>query len=459
MNNRIDIVESEIDLLHLMKVLWHKAWLTLLSLLLCGGIAFSCAAFFISPQYQSRAMMYVSNTSLSAENTSISYAELSAAKSLLDIYVIVLDSRTVLESVIEKAELDCTYKELSKMITAGSVDSTEVLEIVVTGRDPAETKRIVDTIVEILPERMDEIVPGSSVYVVDTAVLPTEQASPDCIEYTVIGMLFGFAASCIFLIGKELASNNVRSEAELTEKYHLPILAVLPEQKHGKMGIGKNLDFTALEAYNRLRSNLLFHFSGEKGCLKIGITSSLRGEGKSSTSVNLAYAFAEAGKRVLLLDADMRFSAVAKYAGVGQSPGLSDLLKGFSNRLDLLQLSGIHKNLNVLSAGEISTNPTELLSSEKMKAVLNLCSERFDVVLLDLPPVEVAADAQIVSEFLHGMIVVVRQNYVDKQILDSSIRQLRYHDANVLGFVLNRTERRTHGNGYASSHFGYHAGL
>lgn len=204
--------------------------------------------------------------------------------------------------------------------------------------------------------------------------------------------------------------------------------------------IGKELSFAAKEAYKRLRTNILFSFTGEKTCRVIGVTSSLRGEGKSTTSANLAYSLAEAGKRTLLIDADMRLSNVHKIFGVSQSPGLSNLLVGLSDGANILQPSGKHKNLSILSAGDIPPNPTELLSSKRMSGAMNLLCEKFDYIIIDLPPVDAVADALIVSKIAHGIIVVARQNYVDKNALDNTIRQLRYHEANILGFVLNGTE-------------------
>lgn len=203
--------------------------------------------------------------------------------------------------------------------------------------------------------------------------------------------------------------------------------------------IGSSLNFAAAEAYKRLRTNILFSFAGEEKCRIIGVTSSLKGEGKTTTSINLAYTLAEAGKRVLLLDADMRMSNIHKVLKIQQSPGLSNLLVGLNNA-HLVQPSGIHKNLSVITAGDIPPNPSELLNARRMQAVLNLLSEKMDLIIIDLPPVDAVADALIVSKLTDGMIVVARQNYVDKRVLDNTVRQLRFHDANILGFVVNCTE-------------------
>lgn len=201
--------------------------------------------------------------------------------------------------------------------------------------------------------------------------------------------------------------------------------------------IGGSLSFAAAEAYKRLRTNLLFSFAGEDKCRIVGVTSSIQGEGKSTTAANLAYSLAEIGKRTLLIDADMRRPNVYKLMDCQMAPGLSNLLVGVGDGVKLIQASGIHKNLHVMTAGDIPPNPTELLASKRMEGTVKLLAERYDFIIIDLPPVEAVADALIVSKFADGVIVVVRENYVDKKALDMTIRQLQYHEANIIGFVMN----------------------
>ena len=231
MNTQTDNNEIEIDLLHLVKVLWQKAWIIVLTTILLGAIVFSYAFFFVTPQYQAKAMMYVNNSSFSVGSTSfsISSSELSAAKSLLDIYVVILNSRTTLEAVINEAGLNYTYKELSEMISASSVNGTEVFQIVATSSDPAEAELIVDTITDILPERIAEIVDGSSVRIVDTAILPTQRSSPSYSRFAMIGMLLGFVASCGVIVVMDLLDNTLKDEDYLVERYQLPVLAAVPD--------------------------------------------------------------------------------------------------------------------------------------------------------------------------------------------------------------------------------------
>lgn len=238
MNKMPDNNEIEIDLLHLIKILWKKAWVIALCTILLGAIVFSYAFFFITPQYQAKAMMYVNNSSFSVGSTSfsISSSELTAAKSLLDTYVIILKSRTTLEKVLDETGLDYTYEELSSMVSASAVNSTEVFQIVATSSIPQEAELIVDTIVKILPDRIADIVDGSSVRLVDHAILPTQRSSPSYTKYAMIGLVLGFVLSCGVIIINDLLDTTIRDEDYLYQRYNIPVLAVVPDAYETRKG-------------------------------------------------------------------------------------------------------------------------------------------------------------------------------------------------------------------------------
>ena len=200
-----------------------------------------------------------------------------------------------------------------------------------------------------------------------------------------------------------------------------------------------NLSFAASEAYKLLRTNLQFSISEEK-CQVFGITSSVRGEGKSTTSVNLAYTFAQAGKEVLLIDADMRLPSVSSKLSIPGAPGLSNLLAGLQDEISCVQVSRYFENWYILPAGDIPPNPSELLGSERMKSLIARFSKKLDVIILDLPPINIVADALVVSPWTNGLIVVVRQNYSERKALDACIQQIRNVNAKFLGFVMTDAE-------------------
>lgn len=203
--------------------------------------------------------------------------------------------------------------------------------------------------------------------------------------------------------------------------------------------IGEKLPFAAAEAYKLLRTNIQFALPDEQKCRVVGITSPCSGEGKSTTAVNLAYMLAEAGERVLLIEADMRLPALPRRLRLRAAPGLSNTLAGLENAMQSIQPSGIHKRLNFISAGDVPPNPSELLGSKSMQTLISVLRNAYDFILLDLPPVTEVVDALVASKLMDGMVVVVRQGYTKRRALAETMRQLEYAEAKVLGFVMTRS--------------------
>lgn len=203
-----------------------------------------------------------------------------------------------------------------------------------------------------------------------------------------------------------------------------------------KNTLHKNLKFTAIEQYKLLRTNLNFTLPEVEECSVIGVTSSTRGEGKSTTAINLAYVLAENGSRVVLIDGDMRLPSVARKMRIKGSPGLTNLLLKTEVELESF-VSPLFDNLYIIPSGPIPPNPSELLGSHRMKAVLDDLKENFDYIVIDLPPVNIVSDALSASELVSGMILVIREDYTEKKELDNCMRQLKLSNVNLLGFVMN----------------------
>ncbi len=206
-----------------------------------------------------------------------------------------------------------------------------------------------------------------------------------------------------------------------------------------KKTLHKNLDFTATEQYKLIRANLDFTTPVEEKCPVIGVTSSMRNEGKSTTAINLSYVFAEKGSKVLLIDGDLRIPSIAKKLNIESSPGLADLLRGKGAQISEFQ-SHLLSNWFVLPSGDIPPNPSELLGSQRMENILDRLREIFDYIIIDLPPVNIVSDAISISGLISGMIVVIREEYTEKKALERCFRQLKLSNVNVLGCVMNQVK-------------------
>ena len=208
-----------------------------------------------------------------------------------------------------------------------------------------------------------------------------------------------------------------------------------------QVALGREMSFGAAEAYKRLRTNLDFSMPdlGE-GCKVIGVTSALKGEGKSTTAVNLAYTIAQTGKNVLLIECDLRLPTYSKNLHLAPAPGFTNLLVGTADGSQVLQRFEKMSTLRIITAGDIPPNPAELLGSKRMRLAINAMKNAADVIILDLPPVGEVSDALIVAHLMDGVIVVVRENYCDKRSLEETMRQLRFAEAKVLGFVMTDSQ-------------------
>lgn len=235
----------EIDLIELAKALWHRAWVIVLAMVIFGAAAFFRTVLFVTPLYQATAMMYVNNGAFAVGETSVSISpgQLTAAQSLVDTYVVILQSRSTLEKVIEEANLDYSYEQLSRMVMASPVEETEIFRVFVTSPDPREAELIANTIAKVLPDRIADIVDGSSVRVVDYAVTPKHKVSPSITRNTALGMMLGFVLSCGAITVLTVFDTTINSVDYLVENYDLPILAVIPEmfpKKPNEGGYGQN---------------------------------------------------------------------------------------------------------------------------------------------------------------------------------------------------------------------------
>ena len=223
--------EVEIDLMQLFGVLLKKSWAIILAAVIFGGCTLLYTVLFVTPLYKARTLMYVNNNALNVGDVkmSISAGDLSAAQSLVDTYTVILGTRSTLDEVNETAGLNYEYEELHKMISAASVNSTEIFYVEVTNPDPKEAELIANTIGQILPERIASIVEGSSARIVDYAVVPAKKASPSFTKNTVLGALVGIVVSCGIIIIRELMNDEIRDSKYLEDTFDIPVLAVVPE--------------------------------------------------------------------------------------------------------------------------------------------------------------------------------------------------------------------------------------
>jgi capsular exopolysaccharide synthesis family protein len=224
----------------------------------------------------------------------------------------------------------------------------------------------------------------------------------------------------------------------------------LQEEKNNLLINGNN--FFIREAYKTLRTNVSFALADQEGCKVIAVTSSMQSEGKSFTATNLAIACAQADKKVLLIDADLRRPKLNRLLGASARNGLTELLL----QPDLREQVILHEEtsgMDVIISGAIPPNPSELLGSKRMKTLLDDLRQKYEYIILDTPPVNMVTDASVLAPICDGVIFVVRMNHSERGAVIHAVEQLGYANAKILGMVLNEIDmEQTVGYRYQKYH-------
>lgn len=237
-----------LDVVQIGKTLWKKIWVIFTAGVLAAVLFFSYSFFLVTPKYSSSVQLYVNSTvSVGSLSTSV----LTAARDLVKTYISILNTRTTIEKVAEEAGVDYSYGQLKSMISASAVSETEIFQITVTARDPREAAKIANTIADVLPDRVADIIDGCSVRLVDSAVVSTSKVSPNIVKNTGIGFLIGILLACGIIIVMFLLDDTIYSEEYLLRTYDIPVLAKIPnllEDEKDRYGYKKYYQSESVQA-------------------------------------------------------------------------------------------------------------------------------------------------------------------------------------------------------------------
>lgn len=211
--------------------------------------------------------------------------------------------------------------------------------------------------------------------------------------------------------------------------------------------LSENSGFFIRESYKALRTNVSFALADEEACKVLIVTSAMQSEGKSITAINLAISYAEMNHRVLLIDCDLRRPKLARLLSMKGNVGLSNLIIKPELLRKAVQDSGI-PNLDVIFAGDVPPNPSELLGSSRMKKLIDNLRENYDYIILDTPPVNMVTDACVLVPESSGVLFVVRSGVSERGATIHAVEQLEYSKAKILGFVLNEVKPENDYYGY-----------
>lgn len=411
---------------------------------LCGLLIAGAASALTRPSYRAETQLFT------AIQNSGTVAELQQGNTFsqgrVQSYVRTATTPAVLQPVIDELGLTATPQSLAATITAEVEPNTVLINITAVDDSPqqaaATAQAVGSSLIRVINELERPASDGLSpvkLSIVKPAIPPTSPSGPNTKLNLGLGLLMGLIVGVGTAILRSALDTRVRGEADLKRVTDLPILG----------GISFTVDAASrplitqaapqgprAESFRQLRTNLQFAqvSHGPKATL---VTSSVPGEGKTTTAVNLALAIAESGQSVVLIDADLRRPTVGDYLGLEKASGLTTALIGEAHVDDLLQPWG-DQRLYVLTSGQIPPNPSELLGSEAMEQLIQHLESNFDAVVIDAPPLLPVTDAAVLSSAVGGVILVAGMQMVRQAELQKSIHGLELVGADVLGMVLNR---------------------
>ena len=434
---------GQIDLVKLAFYLLKRIWL----IILCAAIGFAGYYWYSESHwvdtYTARGTMYVYNGNPNVVNYQYaSSGDLMSAVRLIDTYTVVVKSNKVLDAVAERLAPDypgITTGTISGSISMNSVSETGVVQVRCVTRNPQMSADICNAVLDVAPAEIIRVVSAGSVEVIDYAEAPKGPDAHSSMRKGLTGALAGGALAGGLLVVLFLLNRKVTSMKDLTDNYKIPVLSGVRRQKEesedpGSFLLNEKSSMETMENYAKLRMNLLYTLAGKDNHV-VEVTSAISGEGKSTITANLAISLAMSGKKVLLVDGDLRRACQRDIFNYDKSlTGLSDILAGESRWKDCLLVTD-WENLHILPAGHFPPNPAELLSIPKVGELFSELQTQYDLVLVDAPPVNIVSDPLVITAHVAGCLFVVRQDYSDHRDIRKALSAAEMTGMEVLGFV------------------------
>lgn len=422
---------------------FRKRWLIILTMTLLGGVVAAALSVTTAKSYVSNLEFFVSTTGAQGQDQLLQGSTFTQQQ--VKSYSQLVTTPRVLDPVIAKAGLEADASALASHVSASVPLNTVLIDVAVTENSPAKARKVADAIGQVFPSAVAELESVGSksspvkVTVVRSATLPTSAVAPRPVRNTLLGLIIGLIIGLLLALLRNRLDTTIKSEDDLEYVTDASVLGIVDDDHESQtkpLVVHVSHSSRRAEAFRTLRTNLQF-IDAARHPRAILATSSLPGEGKSCTVANLALTLAATGSHVIAVEADLRRPRLLQYMGMENSIGLTDVLIG-NAQLDRVIQEFAGTNMHVLGAGHLPPNPSELLGSDSMKALVSELLQRYEYVLLDAPPLLPVTDAAVLSTIVDGIVVMVQVNRVSREQLGRALDNLDTVGGRVLGLVLNR---------------------
>ncbi|MBN9216090.1 MAG: chromosome partitioning protein [Microbacterium sp. SCN 70-200] len=437
----------------------RKNWLVIVVLTLVGLGAAAAYSLTRTPEFESSSTVFVSTQGSTVQELQQGS---SFTQARINTYVGLATAPVVLNPVIAELGLDVTARTLAESVSVAAPLNSTLITVTVTDPDPVMAADIANAIAASLATAVPQLEPESAdgtspvrLTRVSDAQPALSPSSPNVPLNLALGVLVGLALGIGVAVLRTVLDNKVRNPRDAEQITAAPSIGAIaydPKAKDRPLIVHADPLSPRAESFRALRTNLQFLDMG--GRASFVITSSIPSEGKSTTTINLAIALADAGKRVALLDTDLRKPKVAEYLGIEGGVGLTDVLIGRARVGDVMLPWG-GRSLFVLPAGKVPPNPSELLGSDQMATLLEVLERDFDVVLCDAPPLLPVTDAAILARATSGALLIIAAGKTTKHQLTGAAEALQTVGAKLAGFVMSMVPTRGADSYYSAYGYGY----
>lgn len=439
------------DINRFSKIFWNSKLYIIFILLLSLAIGYFYSYYYVTPMYQSFAtVVLVQNENLEQESStysSITQTDINLNKNLLSTYTKIAKSDTVLEQVINDLSLNMTPNELKNLVTVEAVNNTQVFKIGVANEDKELAALITNHLLEVFSKEVKSLYNMNNIYTMDKAEVVNTPYNIHHAKDIAIFVMFGVILSCILVLIIYTFDTTIKCENDIENYTNLNVLSTIPiyNAKFGKnkteLIVNEEPKSPISECFKTLRTNVMFSIVNKK-FKTILVTSGFMGEGKSFISSNLAISFANSGKKVILVDTDMRKGRLHNIFKLPNDNGLSTCLSKIGTYGSSLNINEFIKessisNLHVMTCGIVPPNPSELLSSSSMIKLLQALNKQYDIVICDGTPCMLVSDSIVLSKMVDTTIIVTANKVTKIDTLAKIKKSIDMVGGNICGAIIN----------------------
>lgn len=419
------------------KRLWVIALITVLSVIICNTIGQSSKTKTKSEYEVSTTLLVKEPKVYTKDQMELSYDEYQAInKSIMNHFSNLIKMEVVVDEVIDEFQLDMDYEEFRDKMDVETISNSNMLKVQIKNEDIELAGKIVDELVTVSSEKADEILGIKNIEIIDRTqanIVPTKSTKKqDILLSAILGVLVSLLV--VFLL--EYMDKTIKSLKDIEYYLDLPAIKIIEGSNvENTLVMCQQPDSLSAETYRNAITNIRL-MQREKDVKTLLFTSPTKSRAKSRIIINIAMALSRTGKKVLLIDGDLRESNISNFFGMHDDMGLANIVIDKADLNDVIQRSKTEENLHILPSGKISSHPGNLLALEDMKSLLAKAKDSYDVTFIDSPPLNIVADAIILSTISNGTMLICETGATKIEDMKSGQKKLERVNSNILGVLL-----------------------